>query len=117
MSFDWKINGRQLQERIVEHAAAVVRCKPGRIAYATAAFDITKNCDCLGMDESAVVDDIGLLVSRDPVAIDQAVLDLVRERAGDRFESFAYPQHDASIQLEYAEELGIGERRAEIVSL
>jgi hypothetical protein len=112
--FDWGIAGRQLQERMAEHAAGVVRSKPGRIAYITALLSVTRDCDCVGIRQSPVVADVGLLASRDPVAIDQAALDLIREHAGATLEALSYPNHDATIQLAYAEELGLGSRRYEL---
>jgi uncharacterized Fe-S center protein len=115
VQFDWSIMGRELQERIVEHAAGVVRRRPGRVAYVTAAWSITKDCDCMGIRQAPLTDDIGLLASTDPVAIDQAVLDLVREQAGRGLEQLSYPEHDGAIQLRYAEELGLGSRKYELV--
>ncbi len=115
--FDWAIGGRELQERIVEHAAAVVRGKPKRIGYVTAAMAITKDCDCLGRDQEPLIEDIGLLASRDPVAIDQAVLRLFEERAGKTIESMSYPKTDATVQLAHAEKLGLGQRDYELVEV
>jgi len=113
--FGWGIMGRELQERIVEHAAAVVRAKRGRMVHVTVAERITKDCDCLSKDQRPLLEDIGILASLDPVALDQAVLELVRERAGRTLESMSYPQHDAAIQLRYAEELGLGQRDFSLV--
>ena len=115
--FDWSIMGRELQERIVEHAAAIVRDKPGRVAYVTVAVNITKDCDCLNIEQEPVCDDIGILASLDPVAIDQAVLQLVRERAGKTLEALSYPDRDGAIQIAYAEEFGLGESAVEIVNV
>jgi uncharacterized Fe-S center protein len=117
VEFDWSVMGRELQERIAEHAAAVVRSMPGRIAYVTAALAITKNCDCFGVDEEPLLEDIGILASRDPVALDRAVLDLVLDRAGRTLESLSYPDRDAGLQLEYAESLGLGKNEADLVTL
>ena len=117
IEFDWSSMGQELQERIVEHAAAVVREKPGRIAYVTAATAITKDCDCLGIDQSPLLPDIGLLASHDPVAIDQAVLTLVKERSGRDLESMSYPDRDARYQIEHAEAMGLGETRVTIVTI
>jgi len=115
--FDWSVMGRDLQERIVEHAAAVVRGKRDRLAYVTVAYDITKDCDCLGKSQPSVVPDIGILASRDPVALDRAVLDLVLERSGRTLEAQSYPDRDATVQIDYAAELGLGESHAEIVEI
>ncbi len=110
VSFDWTVMGPELQERVVEHAVAVTRGKEGRVACVTAAQRITKDCDCMGVAQPALVEDIGLLASFDPVALDQAVMDLVQERAGRTIEELAWPGHDATVQVRYAEELGLGSR-------
>jgi len=117
VKFDWAIGGRELQERIVEHAAAVVRRKPKKIGYVTAAMSITKDCDCLGRDQPPLVEDIGLLASWDPVAIDQAVLQLFEERAGATLESLSYPKTNGTAQLEHAVKLGLGDREVELVEV
>lgn len=117
VEFDWSIMGRELQERIVEHALAVVKDRKENIWYVTAAMAITKDCDCLGKKQKPLVEDIGLLASDDPVAIDKAVLDLVQERAGRTLESMSYPRQDGSIQVNYAEKLGLGSSRYKLVTL
>ena len=117
IEFGWSIMGSELQERIVEHALALARRKRGRIAYVTVAMNITKDCDCLGLDQPPLCEDIGILASRDPVAIDQAVLTLVRERAGRSLESLSYPQRDASVQIAYAEAIGLGSRETPLVQV
>jgi uncharacterized Fe-S center protein len=117
VDFAWGIMGAELQERIVEHAAGVLTGKEDRTAYVTVAMDITKDCDCLGVSQEGLLEDIGVLASRDPVAIDRAVLDLVRERAGKTLEDLSYPGRDGSIQIAYAASLGLGEGTAEIVTV
>jgi uncharacterized Fe-S center protein len=117
VKFDWSIMGRELQERIVEHAAGVVGPKAGRIGYLTAAFAITKDCDCMGVAQRALVEDIGLLASTDPVAIDRAALDLVSERDPRGLEALSYPEQDGTIQLRYAEQLGLGSTTYELIAL
>ncbi|MCP4600921.1 MAG: DUF362 domain-containing protein [Proteobacteria bacterium] len=117
VKFEWSIMGRELQERIVEHAAAVVRSKPGRICYVTVAQKITKDCDCLGIDQKPLLDDIGILASFDPVAIDQAVLDLIKQNAGCTLESMSYPKTDSAIQIRYAESLGLGDSNYNLVTI
>jgi uncharacterized Fe-S center protein len=113
--FDWSVMGRELQERIVEHATALARRKPQGIGYVTVAMNITKDCDCLNKVDPPLCDDIGILAARDPVAIDRAVLDLVRERSGRTLEAMSYPDHDGSIQIGYGAELGLGEDRVDLV--
>ena len=115
VAFDWGIMGKQLQERIVEHAAAVVQARKDHVCFVTVAQQITKNCDCLGVSEPPLLDDIGILASFDPVAIDKAVMDLVRTRAGRSLESMSYPKQDGMVQIGYAEEMGLGSSEVELV--
>jgi len=84
----------------------VVRHHKQHMGCITGAMNITKNCDSLGVHEKPLIEDIGLLASQDPVAIDQAVLDLFRERSGKTLEQMSYPEHDASVQLRYAKRSG-----------
>lgn len=116
VKFSWANMGPELSERIVEHAAAVVRDKCDRLACVTVAMAITKNCDCLGVDEQPVVEDLGFFAGRDPVALDRAVLDMVRERAGATLESMTYPDRVPDVQIAYAEELGLGSSAYELVT-
>lgn len=117
VTFDWSIMGRELSERIVEHALGAAAGKDGRVAYVTAVMDVTRNCDCLGVDEEPLLPDVGILASRDPVAIDRAALDLIRERAGRPLEALSYPDRDGSLQIGYAAELGLGSAEVELVTV
>jgi len=117
VEFDWSIMGDELGERIVEHAAGLARSKPGRIAYMTVAQEITKDCDCLSRVEDPLLPDIGILAGHDPVALDQAVLDLITERAGRTLESMSYPDRDGASQIRYAEKLGLGTRDYELITV
>jgi uncharacterized Fe-S center protein len=117
VEFTWSISGQALQERIVNHAAAVIRSKPGRLGYVTVLMNVTKDCDCIGQAQTPVVEDIGVLAAHDPVAIDQAALQLVRERSGRTLEAMTYPSRDGTHQLARAEALGLGERAVELVTV
>lgn len=93
-------SARGLQERIDEYAKAVL--KDRKSLFVTVLFDITEECDCINQKQEPMVDDIGVLVSDDIVAIDQVQLDLV---GLDHFSEDIDPE----IQIKYAEELGLGE--------
>lgn len=115
VEFSWSQMGHELEERIVEHAVGVVRQKGDAIGYFTVATNITKDCDCLGLDQRPLLPDIGYLASFDPVALDCAAYDLIVERAGRTLESMSYPKRDGAHQLAYAESLGLGSRRYELI--
>ena len=85
---------------------------------------ITPDCDCQGHSDRPVCADLGILASLDPVALDQASLDLVRKAAApmpsgpvsqtaEPAEPFPglRPEMHEELTLKYAEELEIGSRR------
>lgn len=95
----------KLQERIVEYAFGAL--KERKALFINVLIDITEECDCLNIKQDPFVEDIGILISEDPVAIDQSSLNLVGE---DKFEK----NIDPNVQLQYAEELGLGKREYEL---
>ncbi len=117
VGFGWGIMGKELQQRMAEHAAAIVLNKPDRIAFVTAVMAVTKDCDCLGLDQPPLLPDIGLLASLDPVALDMATLDLIYERAGRTLESMSYPRVQAFEQIRHAERCGIGDSEYDLVQV
>ncbi len=113
-----------LQEKIVEFAYAVLKEKKGKAGFMNFLMGITPDCDCPPWSDAYIVDDIGILSSLDPVALDQASIDLINARPGnpssklpkkglpagaDKFR--ALENIDYTIQLKYAEELGLGTRK------
>ena len=76
------------------------------------------------------MNDVGILASEDPVATDQASVDLVNQQLGshasklqknweigeDKFRAL-YPKVDWSIQLSYGEEIGLGTRNYELIEI
>ena len=68
------------EEKMAEYASGIVKS----IAYSSCinfAIHITKECDCLAKNDPNIVDDIGILASADPVALDKATLDLIIEKS------------------------------------
>ena len=104
----WDEDSRRIQEKIAEYAATVGLRFKGKCAFLNFLIKITKNCDCMAKDEPRIVEDIGILASSDPVAIDTASADLVLDRGGDVFRK-GY-DIDWSVQLLEAERRGLGSR-------
>ena len=78
-----RIPSIELGERIMDNAAGVVKgIGSDRLRYINIAVDITSHCDCMTMGSHLLVPDQGILFSQDPVAIDQASVDLVTEAPG-----------------------------------
>ncbi len=116
ISFEWSETSPILQRKMAEYCLAYHRSKKGRIAYFNFITRVTPDCDCMTRASKIVLPDIGVVASRDPVAADSAAVDLLNKREGrDVFSEF-WPELDATIQLEYAEKIGLGSRRYEMVS-
>ncbi len=127
---NWRNNMKDaLQEKMAEYAAGVLQNKKGKSGFISFLTNITPDCDCFSFSDAPVVRDIGILASLDPVAIDQACIDLVnrerglpgsklegREGVTDKFGAL-YPDIDWSRQLAYGEEIGLGSREYDLIKI
>ncbi len=105
----WTSSSRkELQKRIVEYAKGVAKNR--KVLFISFLLNITKKCDCVDEKQEPFVEDIGVLVSEDPVAIDQASLDLVGKSKLMLKEIMASPD----IQIKHGEKIGLGEREYEL---
>ena len=126
----WNADIPIFQKKMVEYTLAVLKGKKGRAAFLNFLIQISPACDCYGHSDAPIVQDLGIMASKDPVAIDQASADMVNRQVGlessclsshkrpgeDKFRGL-YPKIDWSIQLRYAETLGLGNREYELVTL
>lgn len=117
-------------EGMMEYAKAVIQEKNGKMLFVNVINNVSPMCDCIGHNDTPIVRDIGIAASLDPVALDQASVDLVNLEpafAGscltvntgpgeDKFKGL-YPQVDWDVQLDYAEKLGLGSRDYTLESL
>ncbi len=115
---------RLVQERIVEYTYAALKNKKNKCLFYNFALDITPSCLCIRLSERPIVQDIGILASRDPVALEQATFDLVKAQKGleasilprahrkgaDKYKAL-YPGIDTERTMRYAEEIGLGVRK------
>jgi len=115
--YNWKTSSDSLQRKMAEHALGAVIHKREKVAYLNFLINITKDCDCLSGKQSPVVKDIGVLASKDPVAIDTASLDLIARYAGKSLTALSYPNIDPTIQLQHGQEVGLGTMNYELISL
>jgi uncharacterized Fe-S center protein len=130
IQIDWNQDLRGMQERLVEYACGAIAPKRDRAVFLNFLLQISPLCDCYPFADTPLVPDIGILASTDPVAIDQASADLVNEQPGhplshqtallgpgtDKFRAAA-PQVDWGIQLDYAEQIGLGTRTYDLVKV
>ncbi len=103
----WDDDSQRVQEKMTEYALAVRNYFGPKVVFINFLFQITKDCDCLAKNQPSIVEDIGLLASFDPVAVDKASVDLVLKKAGRDILREGYDL-DWSIQLKYGEEIGLG---------
>lgn len=98
--------GNPFKEKLVEHAYAAAKDKKN--IYINFAMNITSKCDCEPKKLKIIMDDIGIFISTDPVAIDKACYDLVEEK-GKKFRGFK--------QFAYAEKIGLGSTKYELIEV
>lgn len=115
-----------LNEKIAEYAYAVLQDKPA--FHVSFIMNVSPNCDCWSSNDAAIVPDIGIAASFDPVALDQACVDLVNKavanqgsiladthfECGDKF-TYVHPDTHWELQVAHAEEIGLGTRQYELV--
>ena len=106
-------------EAMADAAGSVVRYFNGKMAFLNVMSNLSVDCDCCEVAEDPCMKDIGILASLDPVAIDQACIDLVyasddpgRAHMVERIES----RHGVHT-IEAAAKIGFGSREYELVEL
>ncbi|MFA5143450.1 MAG: DUF362 domain-containing protein [Candidatus Omnitrophota bacterium] len=114
---DWESGGANIQEKMIEYAAAVLLKKKGKAAFINFATKITKECDCLAKDDPRIIPDIGIFASTDPVSADKACYDACINAAGKDIFQAAHPARDGMKQLKYAQALGLGGLDYELIEL
>ncbi len=106
----------RVQEKMAEYAYSLWKVVKGNIACLNFVVKVTKNCDCMAKDEPTIVDDLGILGSLDPVALDRASVDIVNERnRGDLLREVH--NVDWTVQLEHAKHLGLGSTDYELIEI
>lgn len=106
-------------ESMADAASTVHDMFKGNIAYINMMVNLSVDCDCVGQAENPCMNDIGILASLDPVAIDKACLDLVyssndtgKDHLIERIES-----RNGSHTVACAEELGVGTTNYELIEI
>lgn len=115
IAISWAGTSLALQEKMVEYALGALKEKKGKVGFLSFIIDVTPNCDCMPFNDPAIIKDIGILASIDPVAIDQVSVDLVN--AGeDKFKKI-YPSIDWNHQLNYGEKIGLGSKVYDLIKI
>ena len=125
---NWGAND-DLNRRIAEYAKAVVQNRPS--FHINLVMDVSPNCDCHSENDAAIIPDVGLFASFDPVALDRACADacnkmepLKNTQLGDNLERCAHCAHDHftdsapdtdwTVGLAHAEKIGLGSQEYDL---
>ena len=121
-NFDaWDVHADKVvfPESMADAASSVVKHFEGKIAFINVMKNLSVDCDCVNKAEPPCMKDIGILASLDPVAIDQACIDLIyksddpgRDHFLQRVES-----RNGVHTIEAAAELGFGTREYELIEV
>jgi uncharacterized Fe-S center protein len=119
VKYDWGVENPIVQKSIAEHALGVLKDKKDRIASFNFVMSVTGDCDCFDRkDMTKIVDDIGILASTDPVAVDKASIDIVQKRSGKTIaELLGKKELDPRFQIEHAEHIGLGSSDYELIEI
>ena len=115
----WTSDHDSFLESMADADASVVEYFKGNIVYVNVMKNMSVDCDCCAIAEDPCIADIGILVSTDPIAIDQACIDLVyacsdpgKPHLIERIES-----RNGVHTIEAAAALGYGSREYELVEV
>jgi uncharacterized Fe-S center protein len=98
-----------LMEKIVEYCLGAAKGR--RWWHMNFITGITYDCDCMGMVQKPFMKDLGIVLSQDPVAADQAALDLVKGANHGKDPFLKKHKINGEYMLEYAEKVGLGSRK------
>lgn len=117
----WKEHADQnvFLEAMADAAESIVNFFKGNMAYINVMKNLSVDCDCCAVAEDPCMKDIGILASLDPVAIDQACIDLVLKSDDPGKEHFMerVNSRNGIHTIEAAADLGIGTREYELIEL
>ena len=106
-------------ESMADAASSVVKHFGKNIVFINVMCNLSVDCDCCAVAEDPCMKDIGILASTDPIAIDQACMDLIynsKDPGRDHFVARVERQNGIHT-IEAAEELGFGTREYEIINI
>ena len=127
---DWDESTTNLNCKIAEYTKAVVDGRP--CFHISLVIDVSPNCDCRSENDMAIVPNVGMFASFDPVALDMACVDAVnaqtplrgsaaddehaKAHVHDHFQRL-HPDTNWRSCLEHGEKIGIGTREYELIKI
>ena len=127
----WDNSSELIFAKIAEYTKAIVEGKPH--FHVSFIMDVSPMCDCWGYNDLAIVPNIGMAASFDPVALDQACADMVTKasaingslinedgchsRTGEDKFRHIFPEIDWEAGLTHAENIGLGSRNYQLTNV
>lgn len=106
-------------ESMADAASSVVEFFKGQIVYINMLVNLSVDCDCCAVAEDPCMKDIGMMISLDPLAIDQACIDMIyasKDKGRDHFVARVERQNGLHT-LEASAKLGFGSKDYELVDV
>lgn len=116
VKFRWDSDSVRIQEKMSEYAFSVGQHFKNKMGCLNFLLKITKDCDCMAKDNPPIVEDIGILGSPDPVALDKASVDLINQGNSRDILKVGYDV-DWSVQLKHGAQIGLGNMDYELIEI
>lgn len=116
----WTSDHDSFLESMADAALSVVDYFKGNVVYINVMKNMSVDCDCCAVAEDPCMKDIGILISLDPIAIDQACLDLVYAASDDPGQAHLLERIESRNgvhTVEASAELGFGSREYELIEV
>lgn len=116
----WTSDHDSFLESMADAALSVVEYFKGNAVYINVMKNMSVDCDCCAVAEDPCMKDIGILISDDPVAIDQACIDLVYAAKDDKGQKHFLERVESRNgihTIEVAAELKVGSREYELIEI
>lgn len=116
----WTADHDSFLESMADAASSVVDYFKGNAVYINVMKNMSVDCDCCAVAEDPCMEDIGILISLDPIAIDQACLDLVYAATDDPGQAHLLERIESRngvLTVEAAAKLGFGSREYELIEI
>ncbi len=117
ISVEWESDKDIFIEKMAEFAYGALSNKKDKVGYITFVMNVTPLCDCVPWSGRPISHDIGILASKDPVAIEQACYDLICKEMGHDVFKHAHPEINATRIIDYACEMGLGSKDYELINV
>ncbi len=115
----WTADHDLFLQSMADSASSIIELFQKKIAYINVMKNMSVDCDCCSVAEDPCIKDIGILASLDPVAIDQACIDLVYNSDDEGKKHFIerVESRNGTLIIKASEHLGIGSTNYELIEI